>query len=172
MILFDGIRFIYPENLYFDTSLTLLGVVLMVLDNFDSFHRMADTHIPPILVFCWSHKKSLARKQFLDHENLCFDTFFVSLGVEIAISFKLFVFGIMAASGERHNGHLSKLYYSYILDDIKYVFCLLQAFIWCITRPYRPIYWFYPFWGSPHITRAGKGGQGVKKMDPLNFHVL
>ena len=106
MILFDGIRFIYPENIYFDTSLTLLGVILMVLDNFDSFHRMADTHIPPILVFCLSHMKSLARKQFLDHENLCFDTFFVSLDVEIAILYKLFVFVIMAASGERHNGHL------------------------------------------------------------------
>ena len=65
------------------------------------------------------------------------------------------------------------IYQSYIieniLDDIKYVFCLLQAFIWCITRPYRPIYWFYPFLGSPHFTGAGKGGQGGQKNGPPKF---
>ena len=107
----DGIRFLDPESLCFDNFLTLLGVILMTSDNFDSFRRTTSTHIPPIWVFCLSHMKSYARKWFLGHENLCFDTFFVSLGVKIAILYKLTVFGIMAASDERHNGHLWKLYY-------------------------------------------------------------
>ena len=111
MISNDRNRVLDHENQCFNTSLTFLGVVLTILDHFDRFDRMADTQFAPIKVFCLSHMKSYARKRFLDHENLCFDTFFVSLGVEIAISFKLFVFGIMAASGESHNGYLSKLYH-------------------------------------------------------------
>ena len=111
MISNDRNRILDHENQCFNTSLTFLGVVLTILDHFDRFDRMADTQFAPIKVFCLSHMKSYARKRFLDHENLYFDTFFVSLGVEIAILYKLFVFVIMAASGERHNGHLSKLYY-------------------------------------------------------------
>ena len=111
MISNDRNRILDHENQCFNTSLTFLGVVLTNLDHFDLFDRLADTQFAPIKVFCSSHMKSFTRKRFLDHENLCFDTFFVSLGVEIAISFNLFVCDIMAASGESHNGYLSKLYY-------------------------------------------------------------
>ena len=40
-------KFCDPENLCIDTSLTFLGCVLTILDHFDSFGIMADTHNAP-----------------------------------------------------------------------------------------------------------------------------
>ena len=78
-------RFLDLENICFDTTLTSLDGILTVLDNFNSFGIMADTHNVPIMVFYSSYMISDTMNGFLDPENLCFDTTLATLGAKMTI---------------------------------------------------------------------------------------
>ena len=58
----DGIRFLDPENLFFDTSLTSLYGILTVLDDCPSFDIMADAHYAPIKGFYLLYMTSDVRR--------------------------------------------------------------------------------------------------------------
>ena len=70
---------------------------MTILDHFDSNGIMADPHNAPIKVFSSFHIISTDIMRFLDPENLCFDTFLITFGVEIGILWMFFDCGIMAA---------------------------------------------------------------------------